>query len=225
MPSATAAAKPPQKLAEKPKLVRGPHAERTAAMQQRLIDTAIQCLYELGYAATTTQLVMDRAGVSRGALLHHFPTKVDLMVAVANFAARFQNRTVRTYLAQVPEGMPMYLALTKATWEVNIQPPATALLEIMMAARADAALAERLSKVVETFENQQREDVWRMAESLGITDQAAVEAMIRLHRAAMRGLAIELNLQKNRAAVDASVDILESYKRFLTGKLLTGEDL
>ena len=78
-----------------PKLVRSACGPRTAAMQQKLIDAAIQCLYELGYAATTTQLVTDRAGVSRGAILHHYPTKVDLMVAVAEYAARYQNRSVR----------------------------------------------------------------------------------------------------------------------------------
>ena len=204
-----------------PKLVRGPHAERTAAMQQKLIDAAIQCLYELGYAATTTQLVTDRAGVSRGAILHHYPTKVDLMVAVAEYAARYQNRSVRHLLADVPEGMPRYLAITDATWEVAVQPPAMALLEIMMATRADPVLAARLPEVVEAFEARQSQDVWSMAEALGITDRDAIEAMIRLHRAAMRGLAIELSLKSNRADVDASMRLLDDYKRFLTGLLIT----
>lgn len=204
-----------------PKSVRGPHAERTAAMRQRLIDAAIACLFELGYAATTTQVVTDRAGVSRGAILHHFPTKVDLMVAVAEYAADYQNRSVREQLADVEPGMPLYLALTEATWQVILQPPATALLEVMMATRADAALAERLPAVVADFEAQQREDVWRLARRLGIVDRDRVNAMIRLHRAAMRGLAIELNFAHNREAVEDSMRLLEHYKRLLTGELVT----
>jgi AcrR family transcriptional regulator len=203
------------------KVVRGPHAERTAAMRERLIDAAIQCLYELGYAATTTQVVTDRAGVSRGAILHHFPTKVDLMVAVAEFAAKYQDKTIRRRLADTPEGMTVYLALTEATWEVITQPPAMALLEVMMATRSDKALAERLPTVVEAFEGKQRADVWRMAQAAGLSDQATIEAMVRLHRAAMRGLAIELSLTGNRREVEASMQLLEHYKRVLTGELAT----
>lgn len=206
------------------KVVRGPHAERTATMRQRLIDAAIASLYEVGYAATTTQVVTARAGVSRGAILHHFPTKVDLMVAVAEYAASHQNRTIRRRLANTPPGMPIYLALTAATWEVTIQPPAVALLEVMMATRSDPALAERLPAVIQEFEDRQRSDVWRMAQAAGIRDEAAVEAMIRLHRAAMRGLAIELSLTKNRQQAEASVRLLEHYKRFLTGELVTAPD-
>src|SRR5436190_9740545 len=153
------------------KVVRGPHAERTAAMRQRLIDAAIVSLYELGYAATTTQVVTDRAGVSRGAILHHFPTKVDLMVAVAEYAAKHQDRTIRKALADTPSGMPVYLALTGATWEVTTQAPAVALLEVMMATRADHALAERLPEVVQAFEAKQRADVWRLAQEAGVTDK------------------------------------------------------
>jgi hypothetical protein len=56
---------------------------------------------------------------------------------------------------------------------------------------------------------------------MGITDETTVEAMVRLHRAAMRGLAIELSLSNNPAEVEASVRLLEHYKRYLTGQLLT----
>ncbi|MCR5876224.1 TetR/AcrR family transcriptional regulator [Phenylobacterium sp. J426] len=204
--------------------MRGPHAERTAAMRQRLIEAAIACLYELGYAATTFQVVTDRAEVSRGAILHHFPTKVDLMVAVAEYAALYQNRVIRERLADTPAGMSLYLALTYATWEIVIQPPAMALIEVMMATRADAALAERLPAVVTAFEARQREDVWRLAQRIGIRDREQVDTMVRLHRAAMRGLAIELSLTGDRAAAEASMRLLERYKRMLTGELVTAID-
>lgn len=206
------------------KRVRGPHAERSAAMRQRLIEAAIACLYELGYAATTFQVVTARAGVSRGAILHHFPTKVDLMIAVAEHAAEYQNQRIRERLADTPVGMPLYLAVTYATWEVVVQPPAMALLEVMMATRADPALAERLPAVVTEFEARQRDDVWRLARRVGIKDRDKVDAMNRLHRAAMRGLAIELSLTGDRAAAEASMRLLEQYKRMLTGELVTTID-
>ncbi|NIJ20285.1 AcrR family transcriptional regulator [Sphingomonas naasensis] len=202
------------------KSTRGPHAERSASMRQRLVDAAIACLCRVGYAATTTQLVMDEAGVSRGAMLHHFPTKVDLVIAVGEYAAAAQNRHVRRRLAVVPEGMERYLALTETTWEAMCQPPAIALVEIMVASRSDPSLGERFPQVIDALEAQQREDVWVMAQELGIADRDSVERMIRLHRAAMRGLALEQVFKGDRGSAEAAMELLEWYKRELTGKLL-----
>ena len=50
-------------------------------MRARLLEATVDCLVERGFAGTSTTLVSERAGVSRGAQLHHFPTKNDLVVA------------------------------------------------------------------------------------------------------------------------------------------------
>lgn len=55
--------------------------ERTRAMRARLMQATVDCLVERGWAGTTTTLVSQRAGVSRGAQLHHFPSKHELVVA------------------------------------------------------------------------------------------------------------------------------------------------
>ena len=57
-------------------------AERSAATREALLDAAIDCLYEHGYSRTTTAMVAERAGLSRGAHLHHFQTR-DALVAAA----------------------------------------------------------------------------------------------------------------------------------------------
>jgi len=56
-------------------------AERSAATRALVLDATIESLVEVGYARTTTQEVNRRAGISRGALLHHFPTRESLVVA------------------------------------------------------------------------------------------------------------------------------------------------
>lgn len=201
--------------------VRGPHAERSAAMRQRLVDAAIACLHRVGYAATTTQLVMEQAGVSRGAMLHHFPTKVDLIIAVAEAAAAHQNRYVRRRLSAVPAGIDRYLAITEATWEVMREPPAIALIEIIIASRSDPALGERFPAIAAEFEASQWEGVWELAREMGVRDQDAIERMVRLHRAAMRGLAIEMLFTGDRMAAEDGMALLEWYKQHLTGSLLT----
>src|SRR5687767_6422621 len=60
---------------------RVPQEERTRAMRQRLLEACVECLVERGWSGTSTTLVSQRAGVSRGAQLHHFPTKSDLVLA------------------------------------------------------------------------------------------------------------------------------------------------
>lgn len=208
--------------ADKPKLVRGTHAERSASMRKRVIEAAVHCLHSMGYAATTTQQVMETAAVSRGAMLHHFPTKVDLMLAVAQFAAKNQDRMVRQCLGEVPPGIDRYLALTTATWGAMSHPSALALLEIMMATRSDPVLAERLPAFVAAFQAEQGEAVWRLASELGIDDRQMIGDMVRLHTAAMRGLAIELALTGQEEAAGRSMQLLVQYKKLITGGLLTG---
>lgn len=46
-----------------------------------IMDAALECFYELGYGNTTTEKVAKRAGVSRGAMLHHFPSRIELVKA------------------------------------------------------------------------------------------------------------------------------------------------
>lgn len=193
-------------------------------MRQRLVEAAIACLREVGYAATTTQMVMEKAGVSRGAMLHHFPTKVDLIIAVAEAAAAHQNSYVRRRLGAIPAGMDRYLAITEATWEAMREPPAIALVEIIIASRSDPALGERFPAIAREFESSQREGVWEMAREMGVRDRDAIERMVRLHRAAMRGLAIEMRFTGDKQAAEDGMELLEWYKRHLTGTLLTRGD-
>ncbi len=56
--------------------------ERSTATRDALIRAAIGLIAERGYAATTTNLVADRAGLSRGALQHHFKSRDELIAAV-----------------------------------------------------------------------------------------------------------------------------------------------
>lgn len=204
-------------------VVRGSHADRTAAMRKRLIDAAIESLGALGYGATTLQVVTDRAKVSRGAVLHHFPTKVDLMIAVAEYAAGKQNRHVARQLADTKPGLERYDALTMATWDAMTRAPAIALLEIMMGSRSDPELSARFPMVNDALERHQREGVWEQAQSAGITDKAAVESMVHLHNAAMRGLALELMYSGNRKRADDAMKLLHQYKIWLTTELVAGK--
>src|SRR5690349_12447170 len=83
-----------------------------AAMRQRLLDAAVECLIELGVAATTTLAVQRRAGTSRGALLHHFPTHAALLAAsVAELVKRNEQAVAASRAGNVQPDDPLRTAV------------------------------------------------------------------------------------------------------------------
>jgi AcrR family transcriptional regulator len=75
-------------ITHKPRRRRLTQPERSAATRQALLDSTIECLIELGYDQSTTAEISERAGLSRGAHLHHFQTRGALIVAAAQELAR-----------------------------------------------------------------------------------------------------------------------------------------
>jgi len=195
-------------------------AERSAAMRARLVDAAIRCLNRHGYSATTVAMVADEAGVSRGGMLHQFPTKVDLMLEVVRHASGYDENASRVPKARDPDKRLAFMNLTDATWRVITKPPAMAKLEIMIAARSDPALAERLPNIIQAIEERRHDNVWAVAEEAGITDRDQIDAMVTLHMAAMRGLAIELMFTQDQAMVDRAYGLLKRYKTGLMEALI-----
>ena len=57
----------------------GWQAQKSAATRNAILDSAIACIVEFGYRGTTTTAIAQKAGLSRGAMLHHFPSKLDIV--------------------------------------------------------------------------------------------------------------------------------------------------
>lgn len=196
-------------------------AERTASMRARLIDAAVDCLNRLGYSATTLSTIAEAAGVSRGGMLHQFPSKVDLMLAVVAYASGADERSHQPpALNDDDDKLAYFMSRTETTWTVLIQEPAMAKLEIMMAARSDKVLAAKLPDMFNSIEENRRLRMWELAQEIGIEDRDAIEAMVGLHMAAMRGLAMELLVTGDRAQVERSFALLKAYKNTLIAGLI-----
>lgn len=59
---------------------------KSSEMRNVILDATVECLARRGYAQTTNNLICEIAEISRGAMLHHYPTRQDLMVAVIDYA-------------------------------------------------------------------------------------------------------------------------------------------
>lgn len=196
-------------------------AERSASMRARLIDAAVVCLDKLGYSATTLATIAEEAGVSRGGMLHQFPSKVDLMLAVVAYASGADERAAPPREPQnYPDYRSFFMSLTDLVWEAQKTPAVMAKLEIMVAARSDKVLAEKLPAIFNEIEQRRVESMWARAQELGIRNREAIEAMVSLHMAAMRGLSIELLLTDDPARVERSYALLKHYKHILIDELI-----
>jgi AcrR family transcriptional regulator len=137
-----------------PPRVRRTQRERSAAMRERLLDAAIDCLYELGYSGTTTIEVAARAGVSRGAQLHHFPTKEHLVTLAVRHVLAKRLEEFRTAFAALPEGTDKHAAAVSILWEMMSSRTFYAWLELVVAARTDARLRATIAAIDGQFVDQ-----------------------------------------------------------------------
>ncbi|MCD0449175.1 TetR/AcrR family transcriptional regulator [Actinocorallia sp. API 0066] len=119
---------------------RVPQGERSQAMRQRLLDATVACLVEYGWSGTSTVLVSERAGVSRGAQLHHFPTKNDLVLAAVEHLWETRGAAHRTAFADLPDGPDRIRHVVHLLGEHFSGDLYAAALELWVAARGDAAL-------------------------------------------------------------------------------------
>jgi AcrR family transcriptional regulator len=208
----------------KPKVARGPNAQRRAATRAKIMEAGVRCLAEFGYAATSTPLVARLAKVSRGSLLHQFPTKVDLMLAVVEYAWLKQRSFIRAQVAESPLGPDQFIGGVRAVWNGLQLPEAIAVMEVMIAARTEPELAERYVAFASEREASQHRTRRRMAEGqLGAPEHVEeVDAMAHLTLAALRGLALEtVFIGRPTGEAEKVLALLEDMRRRMADDIST----
>ncbi|MCA8028957.1 TetR/AcrR family transcriptional regulator [Burkholderia cepacia] len=179
--------------------------DRTREAREKLLRATIDVLLECGYNRLSTKEVCNRAGLSNGALVHHFSSKSELVVAAT--AAVYDEAILRAQqAAESPDaikdpvsGFVAHCASVYFDW------PFIAALEVVMVARTDPELMSRINPVIRTYRT--------------LTDQAWTEVLIRVGvtrpKAAMI-LSLTLNQVRGMALGDLwSVDDPTVHERAL----------
>lgn len=129
-------------------MVRVPQQDRSSITRDRVLDAAVGVLLDLGYPNTTAAIVADRAGVSRGALQYHFPTKRELLAAAVEHLAASIGRDLRRATEQMPAHREdRTSAVVDLLWAASSGPLAVAWMELTMAARTDPELRDLVRDV------------------------------------------------------------------------------
>lgn len=190
---------------------RVPQEERTRAMRARLLEATTELLVERGFAGTSTTLVSERAGVSRGAQLHHFPTKNALVVAAVEHLTEKRARELAEAAAALPAGPRHTRAVLQMLGDHFASPVFAAALELWNAARTDEAL---LAAVAPLEQRVGRETHRLTVELLGIDESAPgnrelVQATLDLVRGLGLASTIGNDARRRGRILDRWAEVLE----------------
>jgi AcrR family transcriptional regulator len=179
---ADAAGKPPGAGA------RRSQAERSSATREALLEATIESLVEDGYANTTTSRVAERAGVSRGAHLHHYQTRQALVAAAMEHLARRRGAQLLAAAEKLPVGPERVAEGLDLIWMTYASPLYQAALDLWSAARTDPDLRARLTEVERELDRDTVEVARRMFPDLA--GRQDFDGHIEMAVATARGLAL-----------------------------------
>ena len=189
--------------------------ERSRLTRHRLLDATVTCLIRYGWSGTTTTVVAETAGVSRGAQLHHFPTKTALVLAAVEYLTDRRASEIRHETRALPTSVDQRVETVVDLLGASFTGPLYhAALEVWVAARTDDALRSALVPL----EAKIGRELFRLTATLLGADVSrpdvrdAIQATLEL----LRGLGVA-----NLLGTDAhrSQDVLRGWSRHLTDVL------
>jgi AcrR family transcriptional regulator len=164
-------------------VARVPQGERSRATRARLMEATISCLVERGWTGTSTTLVSHRAGVSRGAQLHHFPTKNDLVLAAIDHLTTLRAEELTQDEKLPGAGVGRTRHVLDQLVELFTGHTFRAALELWVAARTDPGLRDAVT---------------------GLEARLGRDA----HRRTVEALGIDETVPGNRELVQATLDLM-----------------
>jgi len=194
----------------------GKQRTKRETAQEKICQATIRCLADMGYSETSILRVSQQAGVSKGALQHHFPSKQDLMTAAADRllsnatfspiidkARTSKHRNVRSEIQQI--------------WEKFVNTDEyRALLEILIAIRTDHELQDRLSPRLKEWERQRLAAAIKQYQAKDGSDED-VKILMTMTTSLMRGLIVQGQYNEDPAF---SSKVVEHWLDFISEKLM-----
>jgi len=182
-------------------------ALKSAQTRARLIESTIRCLIKHGYAGTTTPKVAAEAGLSRGAMLHHFESGGALMEATIG---ELLDRRLRAFRRAAANPGDDVRTLVRTYWKQLLSPTFVAFVELAIAARTDGKLA----RILEPAQAEFRERWYELAVQLfpqWQNDRTAFNLALALTQNTVEGMAINRLIHGcDEAMIDPVLDNLEA---------------
>ncbi|MBI1179373.1 MAG: TetR family transcriptional regulator [Alphaproteobacteria bacterium] len=129
-------------------------ARKSAETRSEILEATIRSYIEVGYSRTTLQQIADRTGLSRGAIIYHFPSMVDVTRAAVAHLQQKRLAIYRDSLEQIESEPDFVDAALETLWQQTSDPLFTAYNELTVAARTDPDLEAILRPAQEEYERE-----------------------------------------------------------------------
>jgi AcrR family transcriptional regulator len=129
-------------------------ARKSAETRSEILESTIQSYIDVGYSRTTLQQIADRTGLSRGAIIYHFPSMVEVTQAAVSYLQERRLAIYRDSLEQIDGEEDFVDCALETLWQQISDPLFTAYNELTVAARTDPELEHILRPAQEEYERE-----------------------------------------------------------------------
>jgi AcrR family transcriptional regulator len=192
----------------------GWQARKSAATRDQIVNAAIRCIVELSYSKTTTMKISEKAGLSRGATLHHFPSKMDIIRAAVDHLHERRLQAFRRSIREIPQGADMAHLAVQAYWVHVNHPIFVAFIELAVAARTDHELRDILRPAQLAFDQEWYSTAWDLFPEWH-SDRRAFDLALNLSQQLMEGMALSYYTHAREDNKEQLLDFLEEKVREL----------
>jgi AcrR family transcriptional regulator len=192
----------------------GWQARKSAATRSLIVKAAIRCIIELGYPNTTMMKISEKAGLSRGATLHHFPSKMDIIRAAVDFLFEKRIQGFRRSIKEIPSDADMARLAVQAYSAQLDHPLYVALFELSVAARTDNELRDILHPAQRAFDREWYDTAWALFTDWH-SDRDAFDLALVLSQQLMEGMTVSQFTHAGQVDKQRLLDYLEEKVREL----------
>ncbi|QPC44217.1 TetR/AcrR family transcriptional regulator [Kaustia mangrovi] len=178
------------------KTVRRTQQMRSEATQRKLVEAALDAMMETGYTRMTTAEVAARAGVSRGALMHHFATKDDLVATAVEAQLTESTEDIRAQAARVRAGELDLNGFVEHVWGLFSGRLFYITLEHVTEARHNADLRAKMIPVVKRF-HEALDEIWREFFHQTTLTSIEVDTTLNMTLCLLRGMGVQTVLRND----------------------------
>ena len=179
---------------------------RSVETRERLILATLDEIHERGYHAATTQDIAARALVSRGALLHHFPTRAELVLAAMERLLADGIAEIRTVAARVANDSMTIEQFVEFAWTMFSGRFFYLSLEMITEARNDASLRAQMIPVVKRFHDE-LDTAWAGLCASSARNSREAGIILNLTLCLMRGMGVQAVLRPEPAYYRQLVEV------------------
>ncbi|MDF2368577.1 TetR/AcrR family transcriptional regulator [Sneathiella sp.] len=186
------------------KKLRKTQSERTETTRAKLCSATLEVIAEIGYEKTTTTMIAKRAGVSRGAQTHHFPTKFELVSAAFEYLLQDWEQKRAEATGNVEQEITAEEYIRFLWKEIFGHPQYVASLELMLAGRGDKKLHDSIVKSLREF-TVLRQKIWKRILSDSVPESYHYTLMT-LTVCLLRGLSMQSTIEDTNGHESEIID-------------------